>query len=149
MQKVYEGMERTEDFLIDETKEAVNKTVYQQYSPDKYTRTFALRDSIQVTERYNGVRGCGMTVGHNGTAGWFSIGRGVISDVPSIVTNGSYGTFIGMADDQFGNYSYHDTTPKGAYAKPRNYMEEAVQSLTAGNKYLQCLVANIDGATIG
>ena len=150
MEKVNQGMQKTEDFVIDETKDAVNKTVYQQYSPDPYKRTFALRDSIQVTERYSGIGGCGMTVGHNGTASWFSIGNGSISNVPSIVTNGNYGTFIGMADDQFGNYRYHDTTPLGSYSKPRRYMDEAVQSLKAGNNYLQHLVANIGcGATIG
>ena len=149
MEQVSQAMQQTEDFVIEETKDAVNQTVYQQYTPDRYKRTYALRDSIQITERYRGAGGCGMVVGHNGSASWFSIGEGTTSDVPSIVTNGNYGTFVGMADDQFGNYSWHDTTPKGSYCKPRNYMEEAVQSLMAGNKYLQHLVAKIgNGATI-
>lgn len=150
MQQVMQGIQDTEDFLVNEAKDAVNETVYKQYDPDKYKRTYVLRDSIQITNRHSNLNNCGVTVGHNDTANWFSIGDGITYDTPSIVTYGKYGTFKGWADDQFGNYILHNTTPKIAYGKPRRYMDEAVQSLKSGDKYLKHLVATMgNGVTIG
>lgn len=149
MEQVMQGIQDTEDFLINETKDAVDKTVYQQYQPNKYQRTYTLRDSIQITNRHKNLNNCGVTVGHNDTANWFSIGDGITYDTPYIVSEGKYGTFVGWADDQFGNYILHNTTPKGSYSKPRRYMDEAVQSLKSGDKYLKYLVATMgSGVTI-
>lgn len=147
MQQVSQGIQKTEDYLINETKDTINEVVYKAYTPDKYKRTYVLRDSVQVTNRRQGMNSYGVTIGHNDTANWFSIGEGITYDTPSIVTYGTYGTFIGMADDQFGTYRYHDTTPDGTYSKPRRYMDVTVEKLEQGDKYLQHL-ANILGSNV-
>lgn len=143
MQKVREGMENTEDYVIEETKSTIDKVVYDKYEPDRYYRTFHLRDSIDTISRKSSARKYSMIIGHK-TDDWFSIGEFVIDYVPKIVTEGKYGTYKGMGIDQFGELSYHDTTPKGSYSKPRPYMDETVKSLKDGNKYLKHLANNID-----
>ena len=143
MQQVSQGIQKTEGYLVDETKNTIDEVVYKKYTPKKYKRTYTLRDSVQITQRHNGMNNCGVTVGHNDTASWFSIGDGVTYNTPSIVTNGTYGVFIGMADDQFGNYIYHNTTPNKIYGRPRRYMDATVNKLEQGNKYLQHLANTI------
>lgn len=145
MEQVNQGIQNTESYLINETKDTIDEVVYQQYTPDKYQRTYTLRESIQITNRHRSANSCGVTVGHNDTANWFSIGEGLTYDTPYIVSEGKYGTFIGMADDQFGNYILHNTTPKGTYSKPRRYMDATVNKLTQGNRYLQHLAHTIGG----
>lgn len=152
MQQVQEAMDNTSHWLLNEVKDTVDKTVYDAYSPkiDGYERTKTLINSIDITNTQGSNRYYSMTVGHQPSY-WHSIGQGVIDYVPHIVHYGKVGTYIGMGEDQHGNYRYHDTSPNGrAYGKPRPYMDNAVQSLKVGNKYLRHLVANIgNGASIG
>ena len=150
MQQVQEAMDNTSHWLINEVKDNVDKTVYDAYSPDVYDRTDTLMNSLDITDTQRSNRYYSMTIGHQPSY-WHSIGQGAINYVPYIVHYGKVGTYVGMGEDQHGHYRYHDTSPNGrAYGRPRPYMDNAVQSLKAGNKYLQHLVANIgNGATIG
>lgn len=147
MERVKQGINNTENYLINETQKTIKKEVYDKYKNPKrrYKRTYTLRDSVQVTNRNNGTFHYGITIGHNQTANWFSIGDGITYDTPYIVTYGTYGTFIGMADNQFGIYRYHDTTPNGSYSRPRPYMDITVEKLKDGNMYLKHLAKTIGG----
>lgn len=149
MQQVQEAMDNTSHWLINEVKDSVDKTVYEVYDPKVYDRTNTLINSIDITDTQRSNRYYSMTVGHQPSY-WHSIQQGSINYAPQIVTYGKYGTYIGMGENQHGEYVYHNTTPRGAYSRPRPYMDDAVQSLKTRNKYLNHLVANIgNGATIG
>lgn len=150
MQQVQEAMDNTSHWLVNEVKDTVDKTVYDAYNPDVYDRTDTLMNSLDITDTQRSNKYYSMTVGHQPSY-WHSIGQGVINYVPYIVHYGKVGTYVGMGENQHGHYVYHNTSPNGrAYGRPRPYMDNAVQSLKAGNKYLQHLVANIGkGATIG
>ena len=145
MQQVKEAMQRTEYYVLAQTKTTIDKEVYNKYQPNTYYRTYYLRDSVDVVDRNSGRNYYSMTVGHQPQADWFSIGEHTIKYVPEIVTYGKYGTYIGYGLDQFGNMRYHNTTPNGAYSKPRPYMSKTVDTLKNRNKYLKHLANNIGG----
>jgi hypothetical protein len=150
MQQVQEAMNNTSQWLINEVKDVVDKTVYDAYTPDVYDRTDTLINSIDITDTQDGYRYYSMTVGHQPSY-WHSIGQGAIDYVPQIVHSGKVGTYEGMGENQHGEFVYHHIDPRGkAYGRPRPYMDKAVKSLKTGNKYLRHLVANIgNGARIG
>ena len=150
MEQVKDAMENTSHWLINEVKDVVDKTVYDAYNPDVYDRTDTLINSIDITDTKGSNRYYSLTVGHQPSY-WHSIGEGVIDYVPYIVHYGKTGTYVGMGENQHGQYVYHSIQPKGTpYGRPRPYMDRAVKSLKSRNKYLRHLVANIgNGATIG
>lgn len=145
MNLVKDSMDENKDWLIQETKDKVDEVVYDIYDPVRYFRTNYLKDSIDIINDKQSSRRYSITVGHNlDNRDWFSIGEFTINYVPQIVTYGKYGTFIGMAYDQFGNYTPHDTTPKGSYSRPRPYMDKTVEELKSNNKYLHQIVNSIN-----
>ena len=139
MDMVNNAIEDTSDFLIKETTDMIKKTVYDAYIPIYYDRTHTLEYSVGATNKSY----CSITIGHFPSY-WHSIQQGVINEVPQIVTSGSYGTYIGMGENQHGEYIYHNTTPDGSYGRPRPYMDRTVEELKSGNKYLKHLANNIN-----
>jgi hypothetical protein len=152
MDLVGEAMDDTADWVIEETKKMVDKEVYDAYDPEVYHRTNYLRDSIDVVDLSRSSRHYSMTIGHDKDGlDWWSISEHTINYVPTIVTYGRVGTYVGYGDDQFGNRRYHNIDPKGkSYGRPRPYMDRTVEALKSGNNYLNKVVANLGGCvTVG
>ena len=152
MQMVEDAMDDSADWVVKETKEMVDKVVYIAYTPKVYCRTDYLKDSIDVVDMSRSRRHYSMTIGHNKDGlDWWSISEHAINYVPTIVTYGAVGTYVGWGDDQFGRRRYHNIQPKGkAYGRPRPYMDRTVETLKSGNKYLNKVVANLGvNATVG
>lgn len=145
MDMVEDAMDDTSDFLVDKTREIIDKTVYDVYKPKYYHRTNYLRDSVDIIDFERSNKRYSMTIGHNkDNFDWFSIGEHTIDYVPEIVTYGKYGTYRGYGTDQMGIWRYHDTTPSGSYSKPRPYMDKTVKALKSNNTYLNQLKSNIN-----
>ena len=55
MERVKQGINNTENYLINETQKTIKKEVYDKYKNHKriYKRTYALRDSVEMTNRNN------------------------------------------------------------------------------------------------
>lgn len=151
MKQIRDAMEDNSEWLVEQTKDMVDKTVYKAYSPDVYHRTNYLKDSIEITNQQSSNRYYSMTVGHNlENRDWWSISDHSINYVPQIVHYGRVGSYIGYGENQFGETVYHNIQPKGrAYGRPRPYMDRTVKSLKSRNKYLKQIVATLgNGATI-
>lgn len=126
MRETFKAMVKTEDTLVSELKEKVDKEVYDAYTPDRYKRTGALRESIEVDTygtNYNNTKAT-ITVHHNrDKAKWFSVKDGSDYDyVPETVSLGKYGTFVGQGIDAYGS-DMHDIRPRNKrWSKSRPYM---------------------------
>lgn len=132
------AMDASSNDLIEEIKQSIDEVVYS-YSPVRYGRTHALRESL---ESHSGGGGgdASLLVNHNtGNAGWFSVKDGSgISTIPEIVTYGGYGTFVGWGEYAHGN-AWHNINPSGAWAGARDYMQHAEDKLDGGGYLHRCL----------
>ena len=152
MQQVKSAMKAESDWLVDYTKDMVQKTVYDVYNPEVYERTGQLKDSIDVIQTKDAGVSYSMTVGHNlKGVYWHSVADYRKVGVPYIVHYGKTGTYRGVGYDQHGAYpTYHNIDPRGkVYGRRRPYMDYTVKALQTSNLYLRNIVANLGGrATI-
>ena len=145
MKRVKDAMESESDWIIEQTRDMVDKTVYKAYNPKVYHRTKYLKDSIDIINRQGSHRYYSMTVGHNlENRDWWSISEHAIDYVPYIVHYGRTGTYVGYGENQFGENVYHNIQPKGKpYGRPRPYMDKTVKSLKSNNLYLKHLATRL------
>lgn len=151
MKQVKSAMKAESDWLVDYTKDVVQKTVYDVYDPE-YERTGQLKDSIDITQTKDMGVSYSMTVGHNlKGVYWHSVADYRKVGVPYIVHYGKVGTYRGVGYDQHGNYpTYHNISPRGKiYGNRRPYMDYTVKALKTSDLYLRKIASNLgSGVTI-
>ena len=152
MKQVKSAMKAESDWLVNYTKDIVDKTVYDVYDPEVYERTGKLRDSIDIVKTKDGGNSYSMTVGHNlRGVYWHSVADYRNVGVPYIVHYGKTGTYRGVGYDQHGNYpTYHNISPRGKiYGSRRPYMDYTVKALQTSDLYVKKIASNLgSGVTI-
>lgn len=154
MKQVKSAMKAESDWLVDYTKDMVDKTVYDTYTPvnNGYERTGKLKDSVDITKTKDTGNSYSMTVGHNlKGVYWHSVADYRKVGVPYIVHYGKVGTYKGMGYDQYGTPNvYHNINPVGeVYGRRRPYMDYTVKALKTSDLYLKKIASNLgSGVTI-
>ena len=121
MEETQRAMIKTEDNMVMDIGEQINKEVYQKYTPKVYQRTGALKSSLNVGTYEVSPERIRSYVNHDTDyADWYSVQDGSkFSGVPEVVSFGYYGTFNGEGFDG----RIHHLNPSGtAWGKPRYYM---------------------------
>ena len=155
MRQVKSAMKAESDWLVDYTKDVVQKTVYDVYEPVQggYERTGQLKDSIDITQTKDSGTSYSMTVGHNlKGVYWHSVKDYRKVGVPYIVHYGKTGSYPrkkiyggAVGYDQHGNYpTYHNIDPSGKiYGRRRPYMDNTVKALQTSGLYLRKIATNL------
>lgn len=134
------------DYLIKETKDMVNKLVYQSYKPKEYTRTYELRESIECTNMDKDNKSVTTQISHNTDLihaykpnQHYSLdpnAKGDVSDfIPDIVVNNLSGFFRGIGNDgRYHNIGY------GFWRVKKPYFEKMIEEQYKSKEYLNVLI---------
>jgi hypothetical protein len=121
MEETQRAMIKTEDTMLEDISERINKEVYQAYTPKVYERTGDLKRSLNSGTYEVNPQRIRSYVNHDPNyANWYSVKDGTrFEGVPDVVSFGYYGTFEGVGYDG----QMHRINPNGtAWGKPRYYM---------------------------